>query len=28
VLSPAAHVAPVERPEAINSLILEHLGMT
>ena len=28
VLSPAAHIAPVEQAEAINSLILEHLGMT
>ena len=28
VLSPAAHIAPVEQAEAINSLILEHLGRT
>jgi 3-oxoadipate enol-lactonase len=28
VLSPAAHVAPVEQSEAINALILEHLGVT
>ncbi len=27
-LSPAAHIAPVEQAEAINSLILEHLGRT
>ena len=26
VLSPAAHIAPVEQTEAINALILEHLG--
>jgi 3-oxoadipate enol-lactonase len=28
VLSPAAHIAPVEQAEAINSLILEHLRAT
>ena len=26
VLSPAAHIAPVEQADAINALILEHLG--
>ena len=28
VLSPAAHVAPVEQAQAINALILDHLGVT
>ena len=28
LLSPAAHIAPVEQAEPINSLILEHLRMT
>ena len=28
VLSPAAHIAPIEQAGAINSLILEHLGIT
>jgi 3-oxoadipate enol-lactonase len=26
VLSPAAHIAPVEQPEAVTTLIVEHLG--
>ena len=28
VLSPAAHIAPVEQADAVNALILEHLGTT
>jgi 3-oxoadipate enol-lactonase len=28
VVSPAAHIAPIEQADAINSLILEHLGAT
>jgi 3-oxoadipate enol-lactonase len=28
VVSPAAHIAPIEQADSINSLILEHLGAT